>query len=313
MAKLNMARSRIRPAICSLVRIDQTRLGRRGGLAPINLPLFQGSRRGAWGNATKWSCIVVLLCCKRRIRTRPLVLRPSNERWLVDLSGRGMNLAADRQVTGCRIMAVRRNPKSSSNGESSNRGGPFLLNRRDQEELWRFLAALLSSPEDLKELWRFANEDHGRACPGAWRSNALALRRSQCSIRWPNSWLAQPTPPSRNAKRISGKRLVTPLKKSPWGSHGRRRRNGRCGCSEVRGRQVQALAPRDAVEGRRDAQFDAFRPDRSRGPIRRAIVDEPCIIPTVRRTHGSAVLASGRFPVYVLVTSTDNEQGGNDE
>jgi hypothetical protein len=35
----------------------------------------------------------------------------------------------------------------------------FALNRRDQEELWRFLAALLVSAEDLKALWCFANED----------------------------------------------------------------------------------------------------------------------------------------------------------
>ena len=38
-------------------------------------------------------------------------------------------------------------------------GGAFALNRRDQEELWRFLAALLTSAEDVKELWWFANED----------------------------------------------------------------------------------------------------------------------------------------------------------
>src|ERR1700730_18425464 len=73
MARLNMARSRVRPAICSLVRIDQTCFGRRGGLAPINLPLFQGSRREAWGLASVGSCIVVLLCyrgpcgCARRL------------------------------------------------------------------------------------------------------------------------------------------------------------------------------------------------------------------------------------------------------
>jgi hypothetical protein len=41
---------------------------------------------------------------------------------------------------------------------------------------------------------------------GCMRSNALALRRSQCSIRSPNNWPAQPTSPSRNAKRNSGER-----------------------------------------------------------------------------------------------------------
>jgi len=37
--------------------------------------------------------------------------------------------------------------------------GAFALNRRDQEELWRLVAALLVSEEDLKALWHFANED----------------------------------------------------------------------------------------------------------------------------------------------------------
>ena len=40
-AGLNMARSRARPSIWSFVRIDQTSLGRSGGLAPVSLPLFQ--------------------------------------------------------------------------------------------------------------------------------------------------------------------------------------------------------------------------------------------------------------------------------
>ena len=58
MARLNMATSRVRPAICSFVRIDQTCFGRRGGFAPINLPLFQGSRREACGMASVGSYIV---------------------------------------------------------------------------------------------------------------------------------------------------------------------------------------------------------------------------------------------------------------
>ena len=37
----------------------------------------------------------------------------------------------------------------------------FALNRRDQEELWGFVAPLLTSP-DLEALWRFANEDPER-------------------------------------------------------------------------------------------------------------------------------------------------------
>jgi hypothetical protein len=35
----------------------------------------------------------------------------------------------------------------------------FELNRKDQEELWRFLAALLTSGEDLAALWRFASNE----------------------------------------------------------------------------------------------------------------------------------------------------------
>jgi hypothetical protein len=46
MAKLNMARSRLRPSIYVLT--DRTWLGRRGGLGPTSLPLFQGSRRGGF-------------------------------------------------------------------------------------------------------------------------------------------------------------------------------------------------------------------------------------------------------------------------
>jgi len=37
-------------------------------------------------------------------------------------------------------------------------GGSFLLNSRDQEELWRFLAEIVSD-EDLKMLWLFASEE----------------------------------------------------------------------------------------------------------------------------------------------------------
>jgi len=44
-AKLNMAKSRVRPPISNRVLIDQTCFGRRGGFAPISFPLFQGARR----------------------------------------------------------------------------------------------------------------------------------------------------------------------------------------------------------------------------------------------------------------------------
>ena len=41
---LNIAKSRVLPSTCNLVRIDQTCFGRRGGFAPVNLPLFQAAR-----------------------------------------------------------------------------------------------------------------------------------------------------------------------------------------------------------------------------------------------------------------------------
>ncbi len=45
-------------------------------------------------------------------------------------------------------------------------------------------------------------------------SRASRFRFSQCPMRSAKSEQAQPTPPSRNAKFSSGKRRVTPPKKS---------------------------------------------------------------------------------------------------
>jgi Sodium/calcium exchanger protein len=45
MARLNMARSGVRPSTNNRVLIAQTCFGRRGGFAPISLPLFHGARR----------------------------------------------------------------------------------------------------------------------------------------------------------------------------------------------------------------------------------------------------------------------------
>jgi hypothetical protein len=62
MAKLNIAKSRVRRSICSLVRMDQTCLARRGGFAPISFPLFQGVRFD--GDSIEFSyCMVFLLGC----------------------------------------------------------------------------------------------------------------------------------------------------------------------------------------------------------------------------------------------------------
>ena len=60
-ARLNMARSRLRPSIWSLVRIDQTCFGRSGGFAPVSLPLFQGTRLWGVGVVFTSSCLVTLL------------------------------------------------------------------------------------------------------------------------------------------------------------------------------------------------------------------------------------------------------------
>src|SRR5215468_807549 len=46
MARLNIAKSQVRPSISSLVRIDQSCLAKSGGFAPINFPLFQAVRFG---------------------------------------------------------------------------------------------------------------------------------------------------------------------------------------------------------------------------------------------------------------------------
>src|SRR5258708_31318663 len=59
-ARLNIARSRLRSATWSLVRIDQTCFGRSGGLAPTSLPLFQG-RLDAITAWVSLSCMVILL------------------------------------------------------------------------------------------------------------------------------------------------------------------------------------------------------------------------------------------------------------
>src|SRR5216683_5737537 len=60
-ARLNIARSRLRSVTWSLVRIDQTCFGRSGGLAPISLPLFQGPRLSVGATEASLSCMVILL------------------------------------------------------------------------------------------------------------------------------------------------------------------------------------------------------------------------------------------------------------
>jgi hypothetical protein len=59
-ATLNMAKSRSRPSMCSLVRIDQTCFGRKGGFAPINFPRFQGVGVRVVGTSPSRSSMMLL-------------------------------------------------------------------------------------------------------------------------------------------------------------------------------------------------------------------------------------------------------------
>src|SRR5690349_13138643 len=60
-ARLNMARSRVRPSIINRVLMHQTCFGRSGGLAPISFPLFQGVRLGLVDVVGSLSGMFVLL------------------------------------------------------------------------------------------------------------------------------------------------------------------------------------------------------------------------------------------------------------
>jgi hypothetical protein len=57
------------------------------------------------------------------------------------------------------LWLIEETPNLSALEKAATDEGAFALNRRDQEELWRFVAALLVSADDLKALWRFANDD----------------------------------------------------------------------------------------------------------------------------------------------------------
>ena len=43
--------------------------------------------------------------------------------------------------------------------KAAESGGAFGLNRRDQEELWSFVAPLLGSDDDVQGLWSFGSEN----------------------------------------------------------------------------------------------------------------------------------------------------------
>ncbi len=57
------------------------------------------------------------------------------------------------------LWLVEETPTLPALQKSASEAGAFGLNRRDQEELWTFVAPLLNSTADLEALWRFANDD----------------------------------------------------------------------------------------------------------------------------------------------------------
>jgi hypothetical protein len=82
------------------------------------------------------------------------------------------------------LWLVEETPTLSALEKAATDAGAFTLNRRDQEELWRFLAALLVSAEDLR------------------RSGALQTK----NLRSVRSWL----PPCRPRRTIVTSRLSAP-------------------------------------------------------------------------------------------------------
>jgi hypothetical protein len=61
MAKLNMAKSRVRRSSCNLARIDYTCLGCNGGFGPVSLPLFHAGLTGLAHDGGLLSFMVSLL------------------------------------------------------------------------------------------------------------------------------------------------------------------------------------------------------------------------------------------------------------
>ena len=57
------------------------------------------------------------------------------------------------------LWLVEETPTLPALQKTATDAGAFGLNRRDQEELWGFVAPLLTSAADLEALWRFANDD----------------------------------------------------------------------------------------------------------------------------------------------------------
>ncbi len=57
------------------------------------------------------------------------------------------------------LWLVEETPTIAALQKTATDAGVFGLNRRDQEELWSFVAPLLTSNADLEALWSFANDD----------------------------------------------------------------------------------------------------------------------------------------------------------
>ena len=57
------------------------------------------------------------------------------------------------------LWLVEETPTLPALQKTATEAGAFGLNRRDQEELWGFVAPLLISAADVEALWLFANND----------------------------------------------------------------------------------------------------------------------------------------------------------
>src|SRR5208283_6053925 len=57
------------------------------------------------------------------------------------------------------LWLVEETPTMPALQKTATDAGALGLNRRDQEELWGFVAPLLTSAKDIEALWQFANDD----------------------------------------------------------------------------------------------------------------------------------------------------------
>ena len=57
------------------------------------------------------------------------------------------------------LWLVEETPTLAALQKTAKDSGAFDISRRDQEELWRFVAPLLTSPADLAAMWNFASDE----------------------------------------------------------------------------------------------------------------------------------------------------------